>query len=253
MAELKRKVDPPVGGAVRPSGRAEEKAREVRKYHAIGRRALGKPVDGRASRAVPIADLAAEAGVGASVIRRAKRFAAAYGEEDLERLLDRRDARGHALSWSAVQVLLQVAEKPRRLKLQRLAVDEGWSIHDLRDRTGAGRPGQGGRKHALIRGDDLALPRLIRRCTSWRRSCWDLGGVAGIMAALRRLMESGGDPERLGEIVERATSELEAIRVAAGELEEVLLKLKPKLRRAARQQASAGGESPPGKARRTST
>ena len=250
MAKPKRKVETPGGGADRPSSKAGDKVREVRKYHAIGRRALGRPVDGRAGRAVPIGDLAAEAGVGEQVIRRAKRFAAAYDERDLERLLAHRDPRGHAVSWSAVQVLIRVAEKPRRLELQRLAVDKGWSIHVLRERVSPGRPGQGGRNHASLPGDDLVLPHLIRRCTSWGRSLWHLGHVAGIAKVLRRLTESGGNPEYLGEIVERAGSELKAMQVAAGDLEKEFRKSLKKLRLAARQQAAARGEPPPRKAPR---
>ena len=250
MANPKRKVEPPGGEKDRPSSKAGEKVREVRRYHAIGRRALGKAVDGRDGRAVPIGELAAEAGVGDHVIRLAKRFASLYGGGDLERLLAHRDARGHALSWSKVQVVIRVAEKPRRLELQRLAVDEGWSIHDLRDRVGTGGSGRGGRRNALPTGDDLVLPQLIRRCTSWLDTYRDLGGVGRITVVLRRLMQVDGSPERLGEVVERASKQLKAMQVAAVELEEEFRKLRPKLRLAARRLAAAGDEPPPGKAGR---
>jgi len=232
--------------AISISNKTQEKIATLRKYHDIGLRALGKAPDGTDSQPEAIADLAAEAGVGAGTIRMAVTFARAYPGDELDRLLALRDPGGEPLGWYLVRVLLQVKEKDRRADFERRAAEFGWSRQDLWDAINAGvsvtrRAPKGGRKFAQSRSTEQALRRLVERCESLLRYIENVSRESSLASQVRTASAAPNPTVGLKELVRQARTRLREVEEAAREVADQFQRMEPRLKAAGRPKPAKSG------------
>src|SRR4051794_10197340 len=92
-------------------GTVDEQLAVLRKYHALGERALGRAPDGSPGEGPKVATLVAETGHTRDLVHKARLFASRYSREDLEDLFELRTPAGRPLTWNRVQKLIRVRRK----------------------------------------------------------------------------------------------------------------------------------------------
>ncbi len=200
------KVD---GGRRKPTGPidpatakvAEGRISILRSYYQLGERALGTGPGVSRLKPVPIDELAAEAGVKADTIRKARDFARLYTRREMEALTELRDPQGRPLTWCHVRQLLPLTHRAERAELQSRAAAEGWSVRELRARVQArlgGKQSSGAKSFAKPRSSEDALRRLVELSESWLHYFEEVVAAAGT-GLLARLSEEpsdgpGGEP-----------------------------------------------------------
>ena len=212
------------------SARAQEKSATLRRYYELGQRANATGPDGTPKQPEPLKDLAAEAGVQEDTIRKALKFATTYTAGDLEELLALRGADGEPMNWYRVRVLLQVKDKSLRSKLQREAVEKGWSRRDLwaavQSRQG-GKKSPGGRRFSVPDSPQQVLGRLTELSESWLRFYQDVGEEGGLAEKLRTAKRQGKRTAGLKHAVREAVDRLHALQEAASKLAIRLEEIEP--------------------------
>ncbi len=196
----RRKPESPVDAAT--TRVAEGRISILRSYYQLGERALGRGSGGGRLDPVPIAALAAEAGVQADTIRKAKDFARMYARPEMEALTRLRDRRGLPLTWCHVRQLLPLTHRAERCELQSRAAEEGWSVRELRARVQArlgGKQSSGAKTFAKPKTSEDALRRLVELSESWLRYYEEVVDAAdtGLLCRLSEMPSDGPGHERL--------------------------------------------------------
>ena len=209
---------------------SSERIATLRRYYELGRRAADVAPDGTENQAVPLVDLAAESGVGADTIRKARRFATAYNAEEFDELLALRDPDGQPLRWYLVRALLPVEDKAQRSDLQRRAAEQGWSRRHLwaavQARQG-GKRSSGGRRYAVPTSTRQVLGRLTELSESWLRFYADIGEEGGLAEKLRSAKRQGERSPSLKRSTREVIDRLRALQKAAKRLADRLEAVEP--------------------------
>jgi hypothetical protein len=130
----------------------------LREYHAMGQRSLERDPSRLA--------------VGSELLRASRRFARAYGERDLERLIRRCERYRMALGRTYVDRFVTIVDNRERSSLEEEVIRGRWSrlVLDLEIRRRYGRRRRAGRKPHVPADVPTALSDLFRVClriTRW--------------------------------------------------------------------------------------
>jgi hypothetical protein len=152
----------------------EQAIREIREYHAVGRRSLDLvPEKGGHGRG-EIPAQAADLGWNETKLRKARQFAhpeTGYSPEDLAQLF--RQLRQHrpVFGTAMIGLLVTVPKKRARAELQRRAIEGNWSVAELaaelKRRYGSRR--QAGRRRSVPTDPDRLLVQIEEMADSWQR------------------------------------------------------------------------------------
>lgn len=141
----------------------------VRAFHAVGRKSLDRHPD-----AVGYGSMEAEAerlGVSAEMLRKARAFAGAYTDADLDDLYALADGHDFPLGVSHVIRLLSIPTRSRA-RFQRATVQGRWSKRrldaEIRKRFGNRQPAAGRRQASPETAED-AYYAIARLCHQWQR------------------------------------------------------------------------------------
>jgi len=124
--------------------------RALRAYYALGSQALGEFGEGyaRHGRFLPFAE---RLGVKPDVLRKARAFARAFSEDDLEVLLNRA---GRPVSWGCVRLLVSIKQPEVRKQFIQHILNDGWTARRLAQEIVRRKPKgirpRRGRKRAIV-------------------------------------------------------------------------------------------------------
>src|SRR4051812_44600950 len=207
----------------RPDPAAEAESR-LRHLHAVGREALARFPIGAAIDPDTVHEIAEREGLRLDNMQRARQFARAYSEKELEELCRLRTPAGMPLGWGHVRRLVSIPNKAKHAALQRRAAKEGWTAAQISEailREVVGRRRQnGGRPFAAPRTLGEGLRQVVLRSEEWLRRCRESwSGEAAWLAAGAEVSKGKADHESLVARMEVARRVLLEVGRAALELE----------------------------------
>ncbi len=144
---------------------------DVRAWYRRGQQALGLSGERAKDVGQAMTRLSEEIGTNPMTLRSARQFAEVYEiEEEVEALLKLRTPEGLPLGWSHVQELISIKSKAERVRTQKVAAKEGWTVRKLKtevQRLHGGKRSRGGRKFAPPGTPEEALRRLADQGRIW--------------------------------------------------------------------------------------
>jgi len=154
-----------------PADAVRRTIQEVRRFHALGRKSLGKYPFPMPLKTRPVE--AESRGLSPEILRRARRFAdpeRGYTERELDELFELCRKSESPLGLSHIYLLLNVP-KAKRPGLQSQAVGQRWTRERLRleIRRLLPRHSQGGRRPQQPASSADALQQIVDMCSRWRR------------------------------------------------------------------------------------
>jgi len=193
---------------------------DVRAWYRRGQQALG--LSGERSKGVDqdMQALVAEVGTNPATLRRARQLARVYTEKQLDVLLKLRTPEGLPLGWSHVQELISIKSKAERVRTQKRAAKEGWTVRRLKaevQRLEGGKRSEGGRKFALPEAPEERLGRLTELSQTWRHLLDDV-----VLSDHARLAEriaearSGGCQDAIQASLREVLGALDKVQTQAG-------------------------------------
>lgn len=209
------------------AAKAERIEEDVRAWYRRGQQALGLSGEGAKDVGQAMTRLSEEVATNPMTLRRARQFAEVYGtDEEVDALLKLRTPEGLPLRWSHVQELISIKTKADRVRMQKRAAKEGWTVRRLKaevQRLLGGKRPEGGRKFALPEAAEERLGRLAEQSQTWLHLLdevvfSDHSGRSDRIAEAR----SGDDRDELRDHLVKALAALDEVRKEAGEARKVL-------------------------------
>jgi hypothetical protein len=226
------------------AARADRIIKKLRRYYALGQEAEAYRTKHEDRHA--LTSFARRKGMTNCTLRSARQFAEYYSPAELDELCQLRKPApdGLPLNWAYVLQLMRIPDAKSRKRLQKQAVDKGWTGPELgavigerlaaaTDKKLAGKSRHGGRRFKQPGSPEALLGQLIMEAEFWNRRferAWtvnghlDLSGLTG-QAGKQAAAEL---PARL----RRARVALSQVQSTAGKAVEDLLKLERRLKRA---------------------
>ena len=207
----RRKQAKPVDPAT--AAKAQKMIANVRAHYDRGRRANAPDCE------LSTVEFAAANGVNMYTMRKDRRFARLYTEDEVAALLELRRPNGLPLHWGHVGYLLQVQDANKRRKFEERAARAGWSAQQLRVAIQGKFGGRGSGHGSRIKpptNAEAGLLQLVHDSELVRSRCRivmeKLVGERTISARLSKQAEStAGELEQLEKVIRKARKELDEV------------------------------------------
>jgi hypothetical protein len=150
----------------------EKSCREIRGFHAVGRRLLrGRPGNKAKRGAGTISELAADIGWSVTKLCKAQTFAASYDADDVDALCAALRRHRPHLATAHVGILVTIKDAKVRKRLQHLCIKEDWSKDRLESEVlNCLGPRRFGGRYRVLQDDPADLLRQLDAVTlSWLR------------------------------------------------------------------------------------
>jgi len=193
--------------------KAQRMVANARAHYDRGRRANAPDCE------LSTVEFAAANGVNMYTMRKDRRFARLYTEDEVGALLELRRPNGLPLHWGHVGYLLQVQDANKRRQFEQRAAREGWSAQQLRVAIQGKFGGRGSGHGSRIKrptNAEAGLLQLVEESEGMRGRC---------RVVMEKVAETGKVSARLSKQAESTAGELsqleKVIRKARKELDEV--------------------------------